>query len=94
MIPRFLIAAAVAALVASPVLAQSPQSSGGPLGNEARKMKVTPKPTSKKVVKRSRSGQAAGGPAGESISSTAGAPKMAPAPGPKSSPQSSGGVKQ
>jgi hypothetical protein len=91
---RTVLIATALAFLAGPALAQSSQSAGGPIGNEARKMKVTPKATAAKKVKKTRTGQQSGGPAGDAVSTTGGRPAIGAVPGPKASPQSSGGVKR
>lgn len=91
---RTVLIATALAFLAAPAFAQSPQSAGGPLGNEARKMKTAPKATAAKKVKKTRTGQQAGGPAGDAVSTTGGKPVSGAVPGPKANPQSSGGVKQ
>ena len=92
-----LIAAALAFLTA-PVLAQtssSGQNAGGPIGSEARRAGTKPpKAAVVKKAKKARTGQQSGGPAGDAVSTTGGKPTMGAVPGPKASPQSSGGVKQ
>jgi hypothetical protein len=95
---RTVLIAAALAFLAGPALAQtssSGQNAGGPVGSEARRAGAKPPKVVKvKKATKTRTGQQSGGPAGEAVSTTGGQPVMGARPGPKASPQSSGGVKQ